>query len=554
MKNNLRKVISVILCAMLLFSLSVTAFADITEGKGTYDSPYLIKSENDLIAIGEKITSGENCDGMFFRLENNITVTSSFSPIGTKETPFGGNFDGNGKTVSGLNLTGDYIGLFAFCDGAVISDLTVSGSFSATNYAGAIAAYAENTVIDNCTGSASVTAYKYAGGIAGYISSGAIKDCTTTGSAVTVGYTEFCGGIAGFSGAPITNCVNNAYILGTATTGGIAGASENDIVLCANSVNLEATGMNLGGIAGLCEGSIKYSKNTGRLTANGNVGGIAGVGYNAEISECSNTGDITSTGNFAGGIAGYLTNSEITDCLSAASVYSLAGFAGGIFGNAQKSAIRNCIFTSSVTTNDSTDGAIGALSNSEVTGCCYNSSSAAKALYTGKATDTKGLTSEEMALKESFTALDFKNTWEINELHAEHPLLKNIPYHTLSIISEEKASCDKNGHKEGICNICNETVIIETPAYGHSYKIVSSRMPTCTVAGYTDRLCTVCGDTDSDNAPATGHKDADNNKVCDTCSASLKEDEPQKTEKSFFEKIADFFRALIEWLGNIFKA
>lgn len=554
MKNSLRKIISVVICAMLIFSFSATALADTVEGSGTYASPYLIKTAADLNVINEKIAAGENCDGIFIRLENDITVNSAFTPIGTKETPFGGNFDGNGKTVSGISVSGDYAGFFAFCKGAVITDLTVNGSFSADNYAGAIVAYAENTVIDNCTGSASVTAYNYAGGIAGYIASGTIKDCKTSGSAVAVCYTEYCGGIAGFTGASVTSCVNNAYILGTATTGGIAGASEGSIVLCSNNVNLEASGINLGGIAGLTEGSIKYSENTGRLTANGNVGGIAGVGYNAEISECINSGEITSTGNFAGGIAGYLTSSNITDCLSTASIYCTAGFSGGIFGNAQKSEIADCIFTSSVTTSDSTGGAIGALSNSKVSGCYYSSANSSTALYTGKATDTKGLSASEMADKESFTALDFNNTWEINELHAGYPLLKNIPYHTLSVISEEKASCDKNGHTEGICNICNETVIIETPAYGHSYKIVSSKLPTCTVAGYTDRLCTVCGDTDSENIPANGHTDADGNEICDTCSASLKNDEPQQTEKSFFEKIADFFRALIEWLGNIFKA
>lgn len=553
MKNNLRKIIGIMICAMLIFSLSVTAFAE-AEGNGTYASPYLIKTADDLADIAQKAAAGESFDGVFFRLENDITVNSAFAPIGTKEAPFGGNFDGNGKTVSGLDITGDYAGLFAFCKGAVITDLTVEGSFSADDYAGAVAAYAQNTVIEGCTGSASVTAYNYAGGIAGCITSGSVKDCSTTGSAVVVGYTEYCGGIAGFSGAAVTGCENNAYILGTETTGGIAGASESDIVLCTNTVNLEASGINLGGIAGLSEGSIKYSKNTGRLTANGNVGGIAGVGYNAEIAECFNSGDITSTGNFAGGIAGYLTGSSINDCLSAASIFSTADFAGGIFGNAQKSTVTDCIFTSSVTTANSTDGAIGALSNSEVSECYYNSAYASAALYTGKATDTKALSAAEMTLAESFTALSFGDIWEINELHAEYPLLKNIPYHTLTVISEEKASCDKNGRTEGICNICNETVIVETPAYGHSYKIVSSKLPTCTVAGYTDRLCTACGDTDTENAPATGHTDADSNEICDTCSASLKDNTPQQTEKTFFEKIADFFRALLEWLGNMFKA
>lgn len=551
MKKTWLKAVSIFLCLLLVFSFSVTALAVTAEGSGEYADPYLISTKEDLEAISKAVSDGEDFDGVFFRLENDITVTDSFAPIGTKETPFSGYFDGNGKTVSGLSLDRDYAGLFAFTDKAVIKGLTVNGALKADSFAGAITAYAKNTVIEDCKASVSVTAESYAGGIAGYIESGSIKNCSTTGSTIIAGHKEYTGGIAGFTKATITSCENNAYILGSDTAGGIAGASEGDILLCTNKVNLEAS-ENLGGIAGLCEGEIKYCTNTGDLKADTNLGGIAGVGYNAKITQCSSSGKLTANISFAGGVAGYLSGAEVSNCISTGNVFA-STFAGGIFGNAQKSVISECIALSGVTALDSSYAGIGALSNSTVTKCYYNSGANSSALYTGTSSETAGIPASAFTSKESFTSLDFENIWEINLLHASHPLLKNIPYHTVSATSTEKAECEKDGKVQGICNICNQQVTILTPAFGHSYIVVSSKLPSCKIAGYTDRLCTTCGKAESETVPATGHTDEDGNKICDICAQDLKEEAPTQTEKSFFEKLADFFRMLIEWIANIFN-
>ena len=42
--------------------------------------------------------------------------------------------------------------------------------------------------------------------------------------------------------------------------------------------------------------------------------------------------------------------------------------------------------------------------------------------------------------------------------------------------------------------------------------------------------------------------DADGNYVCDTCGSEL-----EQPEKSFFDKILDFFRSIIDWFKNLFS-
>lgn len=553
MKNTVKNILCIILSVMLISSLSVTAFAaDTYSGKGTYSQPYLITSAEDFAALGRDVAGGNNFEGKFFEMQNDIVLTADFTPIGSESAPFAGQFNGNGKKISGLDVSEDYAALFAFCDGAVISNLEVGGSFSADKYAGAVAAYAKNTVIKNCTVSASVTVEgSYAGGIVGYISSGSIKSCSTSGTTSVMASSDYCGGIVGYSGADISDCTNNAYIIGHNAMGGIAGYCAGNISLCTNNINLEADGNNAGGIVGISAGKVEYCKNTGNVTADSVTGGIVGAASKAEISQCINTGAVSAYANYAGGTAGWLTESTVVNCVAAASIATDEDYAGGIFGSAQKSEVKKCVFKGNVITSNGKGGAVGALANSSssITDCYFNSS--AKALYTGNAAGTTSLSASEITSKTALGALDFNTVWEINTLHAGYPLLKNVSFHTLSAPTTVKATCTKNGTVSGTCIRCNEPVTVTTPASGHSYMTVSSKLPTCTAKGYVDRVCTECGDAKTEYIAATGHTDKNGDKICDVCSASTEVKDNPQTEKSFFEKIADFFKTFFEWLKSL---
>ena len=99
-----------------------------------------------------------NC---YFKLAVDITNMSGFStPIGTNTAVFSGFFDGNNKTLSGININkaGDYVGLFGYTSGATIQNLTISGAVKGSKYVGGVVGYALNTTIYNVTNNATVTA------------------------------------------------------------------------------------------------------------------------------------------------------------------------------------------------------------------------------------------------------------------------------------------------------------------------------------------------------------------------------------------------------------
>lgn len=546
------KFTSLCITIVMMLSMGIVAFA---AEEGTKNNPIVITTADELDAFAEQVNGGESFLGKYIKLSDDISVSADFSPIGSAENAFSGNFDGNGKTISDiyLDLDGDYAGLFAYVKDAHISNLTVSGEFAAVNYAGAVAAYAVNSIFTDCSCSSGVYADEFAGGIVGYIASGKIENCSSL--LAVGGYENATGGIAGYSGATISSCENKAYVTGIKNVGGIAGVSTGDILYSSNLVAVYSEDSNLGGIAGLSEGNIRYSENSGRImplsSATGNVGGIAGVQKNAEITECLSSAAVSARNNFAGGIAGYASDSKIENCLTTGTVSNSGSFAGGIFGFSMNSNISGCVVTSNVSANNSTDGAIGGVSQAQIKNCYYINTMS-KATATGNAQAT-AVSEAQLTSEAALSELDFTNVWTINEIHALYPLLKSISYHTFIAPDEKEASCTEDGYFKGECSVCKESVNTIIPATGHSYVVVSEKNPSCTGTGYKDEICKICDDTNTTNIPALGHTDENADNACDVCKAEIKNNTPSQTQKTFFQKIADFFNAFIEWLKGLFS-
>lgn len=137
-------------------------------------------------------------------------------PIGTVERPYTGQFDGRGHVVSGLyavetiGRNDRYVGLFGYVGevGMIqrigLEDSTVGGGYY-TNYVGGIAGYSAG-VIKWCYNGATVTGDYIVGGIAG-ATDGAISDCYNIG---TVRGDYSASGITGEvgDGGAVTRCHN----------------------------------------------------------------------------------------------------------------------------------------------------------------------------------------------------------------------------------------------------------------------------------------------------------------------------------------------------------
>ncbi len=215
-----------------------------------------------LVADG---SSGKN-----FIVTENITINSTWTPVGNDSTPFAGKFYGTGHTitVNGGFADAAYTGVFGSVSGAVIRDLSVyytgtaganatrtgalvgnaangakftniivKGALShsvsdttTTRHYGGVVGYMDGTAttLENVYGGLNLSLSKsvgggennriYAGGIAGYIdNSGAncLTNCVfaaNTSLNVTGGYSVYAGGIAGSikggitAGQSLSNC------------------------------------------------------------------------------------------------------------------------------------------------------------------------------------------------------------------------------------------------------------------------------------------------------------------------------------------------------------
>ena len=176
-------------------------------GNGTEECPYYIDNQADLQKMGDVYALDAN-----YSLINSFTLTQSFQPIGYNYSTdtwvgFSGSFNGNGHTISGLNLNStDYTnaGLFYSLNNANVTNLNINsaninGSY---DYAGALTGNATNSVVSNIfVTNSSITNLKdnsVTGGVLGAITGATSKLSVsstenaniTLGSAVETGETE----------------------------------------------------------------------------------------------------------------------------------------------------------------------------------------------------------------------------------------------------------------------------------------------------------------------------------------------------------------------------
>lgn len=236
------------------FKGGITGTPALATGSGTEDDPYQIGTAIGLEWFRDKVNSGEY--GLCAVLTVDITLDSSeaWTPIVPDNTHYyTGTFDGKGHTISGLNVTGEFVyaGLFGTVKDGTIKSLTVAGKVSPSNsqcIVGGIVGYASNAVIKNCSNHCSVTGRTTSiiGGIAGFNSSGAIIDCYNVGTISGINYAEAIGGIVGSNSGTISNCYNVGTVSNDTSVGEIAGHNNGTVENCyyLAGTNLNAVGQN----------------------------------------------------------------------------------------------------------------------------------------------------------------------------------------------------------------------------------------------------------------------------------------------------------------------
>ena len=165
-------------------------------------------------------------------LTQDITLSGEWIPIGTKEAPYMGTFDGQGHAIKGLTITtkADNLGFFSFIGStATVKNVSFTGAKVLGNKQAAIVAgQAENATISNVYVSGYVTGRDHVGTIVGDARGDAnvsadgttISNCVSTAAAFSSD--NQAGGIAGWTNLGVFE-YNVAYGAVTAPNGGAAG-------------------------------------------------------------------------------------------------------------------------------------------------------------------------------------------------------------------------------------------------------------------------------------------------------------------------------------------
>ena len=285
------------------------------DNNGNNNFPSTYTPINSIEELKEITLSGD------YYLNGNIDMNGAeWTPIGTEASPFTGNLDGNGYTISNfvINDNSKCVGLFGANDGTVqnlkLKDFAINvtnntgslfiGSVVGHNNGSVKACSAEGTLSGTVTSSVFESSVAI-GGIIGYNNAGTVEECfaNCTVNSNSTSKLSCAGGLIGFlKKGNVTNCY---------ATGDVK-ANYNALV---NDKNSAAAGGLIGhnsseGIITNC-----YASGTAKAVADPNgvsfAGGLIGSNMSTVIN-CYALGDINAIANtdsyssYGGALCGYI--------------------------------------------------------------------------------------------------------------------------------------------------------------------------------------------------------------------------------------------------------
>lgn len=258
-------------------------YINVVIGNGSEETPFQIKSEEDLFNIGtSRFMNIENPDAHYI-LMNDINLTNKHDALGKNEdgsfSAFEGTLDGNYYIINDLQINENiYGGLFAKVgEKACVKNL-----------------YLKNSKLEG--------AYSYAGTLAGvlagYVDRVAIIDSTINNTSTNESYTGALAGKIATENSQTTELINIATVLRV---------------------------------------SIESSNGNSFVRGNSYVGGISGKIDDAIVEgiKVATTVHATSNSKYCGGFAGYLSLSDegyVRESYSLSSLNTSAQYSGALFG------------------------------------------------------------------------------------------------------------------------------------------------------------------------------------------------------------------------------
>ncbi|MBQ9427931.1 MAG: leucine-rich repeat domain-containing protein, partial [Clostridia bacterium] len=380
------------LCALLCLAATVMLFA-VTASAATYGATEITSAADFAALMGDSSMWSGN-----YVLTDDIDLAGvAQTPIGNSTAPFTGSLNGDGHTISGINISGgtENVGLFGYTRGASFSDLTLSGTVSApgATAVGGLIGYSDRAVtVQNVVSNVNVGGNTRVGGLIGH--------AFMASSVKTSGRANFI------------NCVNNGTIAcgESGMGGGLFGRFE------LSGPNLTVT------LSALCNnGDVNVIGTSGGSYA----GGIAGIWTTKSpttIDSCLNTGDITGTYKYVGGFAGFFrcyvdSNTTLQNCMNTGTIHAGTIAAGGLIGagnGANYIYTVNALYnTGSVTCSKETPASSDYIK--PITGVYAAKAVVSNTYYSStdnySAVDPNATFVSDPTVKDSFVGFDFPSKW-----------------------------------------------------------------------------------------------------------------------------------------------
>ncbi|OHD88503.1 filamentous hemagglutinin N-terminal domain-containing protein [Sulfuricurvum sp. RIFCSPLOWO2_12_FULL_43_24] len=340
-------------------SLSAATYLGAADANGYYSIDSL-SDLNNMLAFAYTA-------GLKFKLMNNLTLAA-----GWYLPELHGIFDGNGKTISGLNLqlSSDNVGFVGSLVNGEIDNLTIADAAVSGNYnVGGLVGYSIGGTIKGSSVSGTVSGMGSVGGLVGYSDEGSVIS-NSSASATVTGTDWDVGGLIGYS---YNNTITGSHASGTVTgvgeVGGLIGYSDGDTISDSYATGAVNGERYLGGLVGYAYGYIdqnyalevsvdgltpqQIAEGLTAYQARSDVQALLAQGYslhtysngsyyeayvykNVKFGEISNsyaTGDVTGTRYDIGGLVGYSDGATISGSYATGAV-SGDSYVGGLIGEA----------------------------------------------------------------------------------------------------------------------------------------------------------------------------------------------------------------------------
>ena len=299
-------------CALFLaFAMSLRTVAFGSDVYAASENVIHISTVDELVDFAKRAHHDRWSRGKTVILDNDIKMPDDIDIV---IPSFAGVFDGNGHTISNVNVSeaASNTGFFGLIlEEGRVSNLKVEGKYKPKEIMSRLGGIAGTNygMVENCSYSGKIKADRELGGIVGYnMPTGTVTGCSFDGS---ITGNVSCGGIVGYNEGRVVSCTNNGnvnitykdksvtqeelsdtiesiimgeslkYLRGFHTrmdVGGVVGFSSGEISSCFNkgTVGYDHVGYNTGGIVGRSTGFVKECNNSGSIYGRKDVGGIVG--------------------------------------------------------------------------------------------------------------------------------------------------------------------------------------------------------------------------------------------------------------------------------------